>query len=1612
MATVLTVTASLLVAGAAGSAQADPKPTDPSITTFPKPEDPDAPLRAASEEAKKQNKPVPVEAAFTETSRVWAYPDGHFTTLSYGGPAQLKQANGSWAWLDPTLVEQDGVLKPKLAKANVEFSLGGDKPFVSVERGKGQKFALSWPTELPRPEVSGNVARYVDAAGKGADLVVTALPTGFQHDVVLRERPAGPLEFRFPVESTGAELSLTKSGGLSLVSPKGKTVMSAPTPRMWDNVDPAAEGQRRETKVKTSVETAGDQTVLVLKPDPKWLADPATRYPVTVDPTTTLGITQEVGIRSPNRQSSPGYVSRSTSTSSGDLISRALMAFDTAPIAGRNVVKATMQLMLREDVTTCNQFQGIAAQRITSAWVANNTFWSNQPSSTGEGRSVIDPCALPRTTGSVWSWDLTTMTQLWASGTPNHGLMLRLTSESPVPVTGESFAFWAQLWGQNVPKLSVDWVLPPEIPTVTAESIDSMSGNDAIARSTNVKVTYKSGVPEATPLDYTVTVNDSTMPPPPVQLPTGETALWKLDEASGATAADSSGNGNTGTVTGTYSRVPGQLGRAVNLAPGALLSAGKPLINTDQTYTVATWVRLNSSINDQAVLSQMGTHMPAFTLGYTVSGAAEFDRRWMFSTIAQDNPDRIQETLIQSEKLAKIGQWTHLAVQYDQAAHKVRLYVDGELAGERDYTANWNARGAFQVGTGRILGTLEKLDGAVDDLRVYQRALTAQEIRALVVSTNTTTHTGISSGQVIDKTFTMDNPASFKFVVKACRTGVTPPSCNESPAYRITSDAPMLPSDTETGMADPTQPILSGMVSRPSGGPVTAKYYLYDDQNVPVGAAPLGSRTVNGGERASFQIPPNTVQAGRTYRWQMVACATGPGDSTGEGVDEVCTPKTVPVSFTTPGTPPPPLVEDVRHLMLGKDSLVIKAAKTDAAACDGSPCTVTDAPTMQIGGAGTGKVATVVGFKLDEMPDGAGVTTGTLKLGTPTCPAGTCPADAVITVTPLKSAVTSETKGSDLAGDIVSDTKFDLPLSNPQADIAGSEYQWLLLTSNKDEVIAFGDAAAAEQPSLALSYLPAGPPSKVMNLAVKGGDTSATASWGLPEKTGSIAVIEGYDVEVRDASGVVVKTLTVNVPYALISGLVNDVSYTVRVRAKTVFGASEWESATATTKAVPPPAAGGGCVLEAQTAKAAADSPSYVDRVKAYYQAQDAVLEGRANTIWDAPGISSQAPSAAKLSLLNTELVTQREAMQEQGQSRVNSAVTIDDVAVQPGADGTVRVTAATKRTWQYESAGAAVAASDDPGQVEPGEFTISVFVFDRCGNITVIEMPLDCEEDSTDFGDYCPGTVEGSSNLRATAASSACSDGSGSASAGPQLPCKVDDFKHTIQCEVRDDLGAKGWIARSIIKSFWVHKESDWETWPIGKEGRSVSYENTTVLEPKNGKSPYYGYGTEFAKKLARSLSLKHLGGACFITQESSVQPSVGLALSPESAGLGLNVGVSWTRDAGEKCSTYGYAKRSGSSVRLVEPQALILAECTPAAGEDCWIQRYKHYLASEYYFDFKYTSGSDNHPPVEKRYQTRTVRHTMWCQIYRDDDHAWTSGYKPGTCQKKSTLTNKPLD
>ncbi|WP_434094150.1 LamG-like jellyroll fold domain-containing protein [Nonomuraea wenchangensis] len=141
------------------------------------------------------------------------------------------------------------------------------------------------------------------------------------------------------------------------------------------------------------------------------------------------------------------------------------------------------------------------------------------------------------------------------------------------------------------------------------------------------------------------------------------------------------------------------------------------------------------------MFSQMGIIQPGFSLGYLASNDA-------------DTPNA-NPVPIGSKKLAGVGRWTHLDAQYDATAHKIRLYVDGELNAERDHTAGWNARGAFQIGRGTVIADDEAaLDGADDAVHAYQRVLTGDEIRSLVGVPGTTTHNNIPSGQTLDKVFT------------------------------------------------------------------------------------------------------------------------------------------------------------------------------------------------------------------------------------------------------------------------------------------------------------------------------------------------------------------------------------------------------------------------------------------------------------------------------------------------------------------------------------------------------------------------------------------------------------------------------------------------------------------------------------------------------------------------------------------------------------------------------------------------------------------------------------------------------------------------------------------
>jgi hypothetical protein len=81
----------------------------------------------------------------------------------------------------------------------------------------------------------------------------------------------------------------------------------------------------------------------------------------------------------------------------------------------------------------------------------------------------------------------------------------------------------------------------------------------------------------------------------------------------------------------------------------------------------------------------------------------------------------------------KVGDWTHLAGVYDASAGQLRLYVNGVRVSAVAKAAAWNAGGVFAVGRGMWTGAaVDFLAGQIDQVKVWARALSDSDIRALV----------------------------------------------------------------------------------------------------------------------------------------------------------------------------------------------------------------------------------------------------------------------------------------------------------------------------------------------------------------------------------------------------------------------------------------------------------------------------------------------------------------------------------------------------------------------------------------------------------------------------------------------------------------------------------------------------------------------------------------------------------------------------------------------------------------------------------------------------------------------------------------------------------------
>ena len=217
-------------------------------------------------------------------------------------------------------------------------------------------------------------------------------------------------------------------------------------------------------------------------------------------------------------------------------------------------------------------------------------------------------------------------------------------------------------------------------------------------------------------------------PPPPPPPPATLIAHWKFDEGVGLSAADSSGSGNTATLSGSSAWVAGKMGFGVSLngVSGSINAAVAPAINPNGSFSYSMWVYPRNGVSGGAndgngtyILDRQVANNPLVSLK-VVGGKYCFQTRYNDGTGLGCTMSR--DSIITNA-------WTKIVLIRDYNNY-FSIYVNGVRqgitldTGSQALTPQPPKIGSHFSGSGVA-------DGNIDDVRIYSGVLTDAEIAAL-----------------------------------------------------------------------------------------------------------------------------------------------------------------------------------------------------------------------------------------------------------------------------------------------------------------------------------------------------------------------------------------------------------------------------------------------------------------------------------------------------------------------------------------------------------------------------------------------------------------------------------------------------------------------------------------------------------------------------------------------------------------------------------------------------------------------------------------------------------------------------------------------------------------
>ena len=200
--------------------------------------------------------------------------------------------------------------------------------------------------------------------------------------------------------------------------------------------------------------------------------------------------------------------------------------------------------------------------------------------------------------------------------------------------------------------------------------------------------------------------------------PTGLVAAYSFDEGTGTSVSDASGKGHTGAISGATWVTTGKFGNALNFngSSNLVTVADANDLDLTTTMTLEAWVNPNVLSNWRTVILKerpsglsyaLYAHDTARPSAYINTGGSD---------VSADGSASLP-----------VNTWSHVAATYDGVI--LRLYVNGSQVGSRSVTGTMVASTSpLRFGGNTVWG--EYFSGLIDEVRIYNRALSADEIQA------------------------------------------------------------------------------------------------------------------------------------------------------------------------------------------------------------------------------------------------------------------------------------------------------------------------------------------------------------------------------------------------------------------------------------------------------------------------------------------------------------------------------------------------------------------------------------------------------------------------------------------------------------------------------------------------------------------------------------------------------------------------------------------------------------------------------------------------------------------------------------------------------------------